>query len=38
MSNWDELHEKLIKAFEQPKKITEDAADTPPYNYSDIHR
>lgn len=29
MSNWDELHEKLIKAFEQPKKITEDAADTP---------
>lgn len=30
MSNWDELHEKLIKAFEQPKKITEDAADTPP--------
>lgn len=27
MSNWDELHKKLIEAFEQPKKITDDGAD-----------
>lgn len=30
MSNWVELHEKLIKSFEQYKKILKISNDEPP--------